>query len=188
MMQQMCGISSNVTQAGHVIGFYNKTVGEYTPIVITAAQLIGTLISILLIRKFELKNITLFGGYSLTLCNGLLGILFYYLHWEYSMICSSIVIVLYMFVFGLTLGSSVWPYITYIVPQNFIQVGLIINWLAAAFCITAFEVVTAYVHSPYPVYFFYMGFIFICTLINSYFLIPIKGLSFRKIMIKMNEK
>lgn len=41
-----------VTQAGHVISFYNKTVGLYTPIVITIAQLIGTFISILFLKHF----------------------------------------------------------------------------------------------------------------------------------------
>ncbi len=51
-MQQFCGIASNVTQAGHIISFYNLTVGRYTPIVITTAQLIGTLISIILIKKY----------------------------------------------------------------------------------------------------------------------------------------
>ncbi len=54
------------------------------------------------------------------------------------MILSATVIVIYMFTFGMTLGTSVWPYISFVVPQNYIQIGLVLNWISAAICIIMF--------------------------------------------------
>lgn len=178
LFQQFCGISSNVTQAGHVISFYNDIVGRYTPIIITLAQLLGTFVSIKLLKAFELKHLTLFGGLILTICNAALGVLFYEFYsnaWRYSMQLSLTVLIAYMFTFGLTLGSTVWPYISLLLPQNLIKVATFLNWVSAGICIALFEMITGYLHSPYPVYFFYSGITLVASCLNSYLMEPMRG-------------
>jgi hypothetical protein len=53
-MQVLTGIASFVTQAGHVMAFTFKQtyIGLYTPILITIAQLVGTLISVPMLKYF----------------------------------------------------------------------------------------------------------------------------------------
>lgn len=86
-----------VTQAGHVISYFDTEVGRYTPIVITIAQLVGTFISIPLIHRYEWKYITIVGGFILATCNSLLAILFveYYENkWQLTMVLAMVVIIL----------------------------------------------------------------------------------------------
>lgn len=177
-----------VTQAGHVISFYNVIVGRYTPVVITIAQLIGTFISIFLLRKFEWKNITIIGGFILSICCAALGVFFYeYLvnKWEYSMILSMVFVSIFMLTFGLTFGSSIWPYITFLLPSRIVQGALVINWLGAGLTIISFSFCTYYMDSPYVMFFVYCGVTFILTVINLFLMIPIKGLTFKKVQLKM---
>jgi hypothetical protein len=54
VMQVLTGIASFVTQAGHVMAFtFNQTyIGLYTPVLITISQLIGTFVSIPMLKYF----------------------------------------------------------------------------------------------------------------------------------------
>jgi hypothetical protein len=54
------------------------------------------------------------------------------------MILSMVVIIIYMFTFGLTFGSSVWPYISFLVPTQNIHQALVVNWICAGIAITCF--------------------------------------------------
>jgi hypothetical protein len=54
VLQVMTGIASFVTQAGHVMATtFNQTyIGLYTPILITISQLVGTLVSVPMLKYF----------------------------------------------------------------------------------------------------------------------------------------
>ncbi len=56
-----------------------------------------------------------------------------------SMIC----IMAFMFTFGVTLGSSVWPYISFMMPPKAITAALVINWTLAGISIISFSFNTA---------------------------------------------
>lgn len=79
-MQVLSGIASFVTQAGHVMQFtfQQYTIGLYTPVLITISQLIGTFISIPVIKYMELRKITIIGGYSIAVFDGLIGMFLYF--------------------------------------------------------------------------------------------------------------
>lgn len=187
----MSGIASFVTQTGHVIAFVlgANTVGMYTPIVITVCQLIGTFISIPLLRRYEWRNITLIGGFILCACDIIAGVLFYqyYMYkWRsFALWVIMVVISIFMFTFGVTFGSSVWPYISYMMPSKHIQAALVINWILAGLSLVAFSVVTAVMGNPFIMLWVYGGITFILSVYNSIEMIEIKGLSFKKVQLKL---
>jgi hypothetical protein len=54
VLQVLSGIASFVTQAGHVMAYtFNQTeIGLYTPVLITISQLVGTFVSIPMLKYF----------------------------------------------------------------------------------------------------------------------------------------
>lgn len=54
IMQVLTGIASFVTQAGHVMSasLNQPTIGLYTPVLITISQLVGTFVSVPMLKYF----------------------------------------------------------------------------------------------------------------------------------------
>jgi hypothetical protein len=140
--QQWCGIVSVVTQAGHVISLefsqYDTQIGRYTPIVITLAQLLGTFLSIAVLKKYELKKSIIVGGFGLVFWLMLLGVLFRYMSWEPSIYISFAMLNFYMITFGLTYGTVVWPYINLVLSKNSLVFASVLNWICGGLGIIAF--------------------------------------------------
>ena len=76
----MTGIAAYVVLTGNIVAVVlNAPVFSiYVPIVITIAQLVGTLISVPLMRFVEWKSLTLVGGFALAFWNGLIGMFIYF--------------------------------------------------------------------------------------------------------------
>lgn len=142
IVQQWCGIVSVVTQAGHVISLeyaqHNAQIGRYTPIVITLAQLLGTFLSIIVLKRYEFKKSIIIGGFALTFWLCLLGILFFFMDWSASIYLSFVVLCFYMITFGLTFGTVVWPYINIVLSKKTMIFASVINWICGGIGIIAF--------------------------------------------------
>lgn len=143
----MTGIAAYVTQTGHIIAvsLNSPIFSIYTPIVITIAQLVGTFLSIPLLRFLEWRSMTLIGGYSCALWNGLIGMFFYFFYkfsdfQNYGLTLGVVTILAFMFTFGVTVGSSAWPYASYMMPSGAILVAQVLNWLIAGATIIFFSV------------------------------------------------
>ena len=79
VLQVLTGIASFVTQAGHVIAFTFKStsIGLYTPILITISQLVGTFLSVPMLKYFEWRKMTIIGGFSLSFLDAMIGMFLY---------------------------------------------------------------------------------------------------------------
>ena len=89
---------------------------------------------------------TLIGGYSLAFLDGLIGmfIYFYKLYEDiqaYDLTLTVMVIMVFMFTFGITLGSSAWPYASYMMPSGGIIAAQVLSFLLAGVSIISFSVV-----------------------------------------------
>lgn len=127
----------------------------------------------------------------------LIAVLFYlkceHISEQYSMILSMICIMAFMFTFGVTLGSSVWPYISFMMPQKSVTAALVLNWLLAGLSIVSFSENTANYtcssvpleQSPFIMLFIYAGCTFIFSILCACFMIDIKGLSVRRVQLKL---
>lgn len=62
-------------------------------------------------------------------------------------------------------------------PKKYVPLASSMNWTAAAISVIANPYVTKAVGSPYPVFFFFFGVMFIFFIINKKYLIETKGLT-----------
>jgi hypothetical protein len=78
----LTGIASFVTQAGHVmaVSLNVPIIGLYTPVLITISQLVGTFMSIPLLKYLEWRKITIIGGFTLAFFDAVIGLLFFLFH------------------------------------------------------------------------------------------------------------
>lgn len=188
----MTGIASYVTQTGHVIAvtLQEPIFGIYTPIVITLSQLIGTFISIPLLQYLEWKSLTLIGGFSIALLNGLTGMFLYFFEiYEdfapYAMTLAVVCIMALLFTFGITVGSVSWPYASYMMPSNAVVAAQVLNWLLAGISIIAFSVDTNANNSPVIMLWVYAGVTFVLSVLNWILMINIKGLTIIEVHKKL---
>jgi len=79
IFQVLTGIASFVTQAGHVmsVSLQQPIIGLYTPVLITLSQLVGTFVSIPMLKYIEWRKLTLIGGFSIAFLDALIGLFFY---------------------------------------------------------------------------------------------------------------
>ena len=108
-----------------------------------------------MLKYFELRKMTIIGGFSLAFLDAIIGMLFYLYEsnggttstgntttQEYILLVTCIAIMAFMFTFGTTLGSSVWPYISFMMPAHKVMLASVINWILAGLSIVAFSFVT----------------------------------------------
>jgi hypothetical protein len=190
----MTGIASFVTQAGHVMAFTFKqtSIGLYTPILITIAQLVGTLISVPMLKYFEWRKMTIIGGFTLAVFDALIAVLFYLYDNVYSdnssaqdyiLLMSCICIMGFMFTFGTTLGSSVWAYISFMMPSRGVTIASVVNWLLAGGSIIAFSFVTQEMTSPYVMMFIYCAVTLLLSIVFTALSVDVKGLTAKKVQL-----
>lgn len=96
-----------------------------------------------------------------------------------------VVIICFMFTFGITLGSSVWPYISYMMSPRPILFAQILNWLLSGCSLIAFSVNVNAKSNPYIIVWVYAGVTLVLTVLNWIFMIDIKGMSVRKTQMKL---
>lgn len=136
---------------------------------------------------------TIIGGFSLAAFDALIGMLLYLYEQnngnkssqDYIILITCICIMGFMFTFGMTLGSSVWPYIGFLMPSSGVTAASVINWILAGCSIVAFSFVTNSMISPYVMVFIYMGCTFVFTIIFAATSVNIKGLSVRKVQMQL---
>lgn len=196
VLQVLTGIASFVTQAGHVIAFTFKStsIGLYTPILITISQLVGTFLSVPMLKYFEWRKMTIIGGFSLAFLDAMIG-MFLYLYEQQDpsntdakdkiLLVTCIAIMFFMFTFGMSLGSSVWPYISFMMPAKGMVVASVVNWILAGSSIIAFSFVTNAMTSPYVMLFIYCSITFILTIVFTVMSINIKGMSAKKVQMQL---
>ncbi len=88
-----------------------------------------------------------------------------------------------MFTFGMTLGSSVWAYISFMMPSKGVTIASVINWLLAGCSIIAFSFVTQEMISPYVMMFIYGGVTLILSIVFTAMSVNIKGLTAKKVQL-----
>lgn len=99
-----------------------------------------------------------------------------------------VVIICFMFTFGITVGSSVWPYISFMMSSRPLLIAQIVNWLLAGCSLIAFSYTVNAENNPYIIIWVYAGVTFVASVLNWILMIDIKGLSIRKVQKKLIEK
>lgn len=111
-MQQMTGVNAIVTQVGGIITKYNPDLGDYTPLIINVVQLFSTLLTIGLLRKVGRRPVINLGNLGLAICNIFIGVVFIFItSWSASITFIFGLLIIYMIIYGISLGPTVWLYV-----------------------------------------------------------------------------
>ena len=138
----------------------------------------------------EWKTLTLIGGFTCALWNGLIGMFFWFFQEyssfaEYGLTLGVVTIIAFMFTFGITVGSAAWPYAGYMMPSRAILFGQVINWLLAGAVIIFFSVDVNATGTPSIMIWVYCGITFVITCLCSCMMINIKGLTVTEVQEKL---
>ena len=195
MFQVLTGIVTYVTQAGHVmtVSFQQPIFGLYTPILLTISQLIGTLISVPMLKYIEWRYLTIIGGFALAFFNVVTAVFFYLYDVEdgtfkeIAITMAMLCIMAFMFTFGITVGSSVWPYIGYMIPANGVVAAQVLNWFLCGASVICFSFNTSYYpqQNPFIIIFIFSGITLLFSIANWINMIDIKGLSVRRVQLEL---
>jgi hypothetical protein len=172
-MQPFSGVKVIVTQIGAIMGQFSKSLATYTPLFINLVQLAATGASILVLTHFGRRTILLFGNFGTAACSFIVGCFFLsvYMTGNNELVIGSVTfIILFMVIYGSTIGPAVWLYVPEIIPPKVVPPATSMNWLGVAFSVMVTPIIINTVGSPYPVFFFFAGISFVFFVIN-YFLV-----------------
>ena len=101
---QMAGIGGVVTQADTIIDSVLPSISLYTGLIITSVQFVCNIFTMPILAKFGRKQIILNGNLGLTIINIALGIFFIFSDWKPTGIICTVLLILFVAVFGLTMA------------------------------------------------------------------------------------
>lgn len=81
------------------------------------------------------RPLTLFGNLGLAIVDILIGILFVFSDWEPSGILIFVLLLIYMIIYGVSIGPSVWLYVPEIIPAKIVPLATMMNWLGCSLCV-----------------------------------------------------
>lgn len=131
-LQQFVGLGSISAQVGNIIGTYSESLRVYLPLIVNSVQLIVSFFAVFLLKSMGRRTVTLLGNGGLCIINLAIAILFIYIDDGDSVIIAvSVLFVLFMIIFGLTLGPITWLYVPEIIPASMVPFATADNWAAA---------------------------------------------------------
>ena len=143
-MQQFSGIKTIVTEIGVIIYEYDRTLSLYSPLLINIVQLAATACSILVLARFGRRAIILLGNFGVAVCSLAVGAIFLAIDRTSNhqlVFVAMAFIVVFMVIYGLTIGPAVWLYVPEIVPPKVVPPATFMNWLGVSISVIVTPIV-----------------------------------------------
>ena len=121
-------------------------------------QLAATACSIFVLARFGRRSIILFGNFGVALCSLAVGFFFLAidLTGNHELVFGAMgFIVIFMIIYGLSIGPAVWLYVPEIIPPKIVPPATFMNWLGVTISVVVTPIVLEKVGSPYPVFLFF---------------------------------
>ena len=103
-MMQMAGIGGVITQANTIISKVLPSISMYTGVIVTGVQFVCNIFTMPVLAKFGRKQLILNGNLILTIINFALAIFLIFDHWSPTGIIVTVLLILFVAVFGLTMA------------------------------------------------------------------------------------
>ena len=178
-MQQFVGLGSVSAQVGNIIGTYSDSLRIYLPLIVNSVQLIVSFLAVFLLKSMGRKTVTLMGNGGLFVINLAIAILFIYIDYGESIIIAvSVLFVLFMIIFGLTIGPITWLYVPEIIPASMVPFATADNWAAATIVYSMIPIIVgAFDGNPSILFFIFASVTLVCFVINALLMVETKGLN-----------
>lgn len=160
--QQLSGVNAIVVYGVDIASkATSRELSALMPSLINLEQVIGTFITGILLSKFGRKSILLIGAVFESVSCALIGIGFYLKNdsIENSSLGESLILIgliIFMGVFGVSLGPIVWLCIPEIVQPKVIPFSTAMNWICASIIIILFPIITENVLNSNPTLLFFI--------------------------------
>lgn len=166
-MQQLTGINAIVTEASTIVKNIIPGLAEYTPIILNVVQVIATLCTVFVLTRVGRKPMVLFGNLGLAIIDIIIGILFVFEKWSGSGYFVLAMLIVYMIIYGISLGPVVWLYVPEIIPAKIVPLATMMNWFGCSLCVIFTPMaIDANGGNPYPVFFFFGGISLLFWIVN----------------------
>ena len=172
-----------------IIYEYDRSLSLYSPLLINIVQFVATAFSILVLASYGRRGIILFGNFGVAMCSLAVGAFFLAidLTGNHQLVFGAMAfIIIFMIIYGLTIGPAVWLYVPEIVPAKIVPPATFMNWLGVSISVIVTPIVLEEVGSPYPVFFFFGGISFVFWIMNYFLVIETKGLEPSEIAHKLS--
>lgn len=126
------------------------------------------------------RTLILAGNYGLAFVDIVIAVMFLLLdliQWKPAVYIALIFIMIFMIIYGVTIGPTVWLYVPEIIPARFVPTATCMNWIGCSFSILVTPQILDSTNSSYPVFFMFGGITLVFAIINSFLVIETKGLS-----------
>ena len=129
---QITGVCGVLTQVNNIVDEVAPNISQYTGLIICSVQLISNLFTLPILAYFGRRPLLLFGNITLGIVDILLGIIFIFYSWSASGYIILVLLLIYIIVFGVSLGPVTWLYVPQIIPAKIVPLATIMNWLGAS--------------------------------------------------------
>lgn len=188
-MQQLTGINAIVTSAGVIVKKIIPGIANDVPLIINSVQLVATIGAVFVLTKVGRKSLTLFGNLGLAVTDIAIGILFIFDGWAPSGMFVFALLMIYMIIYGISLGPVVWLYVPEIIPAKIVPLATMMNWFGCSLCVIFTPIaINDNDGNPYPVFLFYGAITFFFFIINSVLMVETKGKSSELIAMSFSKK
>lgn len=180
LMQQLSGTNMIVTEIGSIVGKYDQGLALYAPLIANIVQVIATGFSVLALSYYGRRTLILFGNFGLAIVDIVLAVMFLLLDlysWKPPVYIALIFIMIFMIIYGVTIGPTVWLYVPEIIPAKFVPTATCMNWIGCSFSILVTPQIIDATNSSYPVFFMFGAVTLVFGFINYFLVIETKGLS-----------
>lgn len=186
-MQQLTGTNAIITSATTIVANILPSLSNDVPIIINAVQIVATLGTVYVLTRVGRKPLTLYGNLALAIVDILIGILFVFDNWAPSGMIVFVLLMVYMIVYGISLGPVVWLYVPEIIPAKIVPFATMMNWFGCSLCVMFTPIaISANNDNPYPVFFFFGAITFLFYLFNLVYMVETKGKSTKEIIAAFN--
>lgn len=179
ILRQFVGINAVLAYGGAIVKKAIPGLRSIAPIVLTFETLLGAILAIYLLAKLGRRTILQAGTFILAVSMLLITIGFFILESAYTAGTTLILmgLIVFMFTFGATLGSTIWPYTAEICEPSYIILATAITWVFASVVIVFFPILKKALPDENPVYLFLFFFIWtsLSFIVNHKVLIETKG-------------
>ena len=180
-MLQMCGVGGVLTQANVIVHEVLPSISQYAGIIVTGVQFIGNVCTIPTMIRAGRKTLILAGNIILTILNFAIAIIFLFPKWPPAGIFIFVLMILFVFVFGMFL-PPIRPYVPEIIPSKMVPLANVANWVGGAI-VTIFTpmLIQSTGGNAYPAFFMYGATIGVALIYNILVMVETKGKTTKEI-------
>lgn len=179
ILRQFVGINAVLAYGGGIVKSAIPGLRSIAPIVLTFETLLGGILATYLLAKLGRRTILQAGTFILAVSTLLITIGFFIIDNAYNVGTALILtgLLIFMFTFGATLGSTIWSYAAEICEPSYIILATAVTWTFASVVIVFFPILKNSLPNKSPLYLFLFFFIWtaISFVINHKVLIETKG-------------